>query len=653
MNWQKWIVFLIACLTCASVWADEYYWSMGRKRHLTLQTDLVLVRITRPHGLNSSPASQNADSEAFPAEYAHLADSCRLLRNNSSISSVVPAGDSQVLPVYTDRDGRYVFPTGELIVKARNGSPEKHIDSLLQVYSLTVLRRDYPLPGMMLCAIPYNAYTGIFQTANRLHENPDIEWAYPNFIQPFYRRGTVNDPLFTTQWHLTNDGHLAGATAGADAKVADAWDSTMGTGCVRICIYDDSVQKDHEDLAANYVAGLNLEDLGSDPSPRIFSGPNAEMHGTACAGVAVSRGNNGIGCSGAAPLCSLMGIRWGAADSAQTAFGFYWARTNGADIISCSWGTYMDSALYDAIHDAALNGRVGKGCVILFAAGNDDAPIPVWDPSRHPDVICVVASNCKDQRASYSSYGSAASIASPSDDMSKGLLGITTTDDTGINGYSPDNYCHADNDTGFGGTSSATPLAAGVAALCLSVETNLTRENVKALLQETADKIDTVNYPYANGWSQYLGYGRINADRAVLTAPGYTNTPIERKITFTGAKGKINEGKGRIKAKLSQIEPPPAGFYETALVRLNGTIIAQFGKGGWKWNSKGTKGKNKTVTGDMLKLGGKPGKYYTLFKASHLMLAPLSQDVIFELVLETESQGTITLHLDPNGRFSQ
>jgi subtilisin family serine protease len=560
-----------------------------------------------------------------------------------------------MLSVYTDAYGNMVIPRNELIVRFIPDIQPEAVESLAGKYSLGSIRTDYPLPDSALIHVQPDEPGKIFRLARELYLEPAVLWAVPNFISPINRRSIVNDPLFGFQWHLTNDGHLATAVPGADARVAEAWVTTMGTGSVRICVFDDSVEKDHEDLTGNFVSGLNLDDWGSDPSPRVFTGMDAEVHGTACAGVAAARGNNGIGCSGAAPYCSLMGIRWGTADEAGMAAGFYWARTNGADIISCSWGTYMTDVLFDAIRDAARNGREGKGCVVLFAAGNSDAPISVWDPSRHPDVICVAASNCRDQRASYSSYGSAVSIAAPSDDMDKGLLGITTTDDTGVYGYSTDNYCHAANSTGFGGTSSSTPLAAGVAALCLSVNSNLTTANIKALLQETADKIDSGNYPYSDGWNQYLGYGRINAAAAVLTAPGYTNTPPVKKLTFTGAKGRIKLAKKKFKAKLNQVEPPPASFNGTAVVSLNGQPIAIFDGtvSRWAWNKKGTKGKNRNPAGDLFKTGGKPGKYYVIIKTANLQLSSIDPNPALRVDLETEGQGEITLHLDSKGKFKQ
>ncbi len=531
------IIFSFALIISNLIIADDYYWSCGQKRHLSLQSDYVLIQ-TGKTSKNTVQALENlqANEKEFPKEYRQLSSKWSLLKVDAK-QLRNEENNQQILPVYKDVRGKLVLPTRDIVVRLKGKMDVKTIEKLAQKHGISVKKINYPLPGTAMFTIPVSATENILKISNAIHEEKQTKWAHPDILPPFYKRATVNDPLFPLQWHLTNDGHLATSVAGADAKVADAWDITMGDSGIRICVYDDSVEKDHEDLSANFVSGLNLEDMGPDPSPRIFTGEDAENHGTACSGVAVARGNNSVGVSGAAPYCSLMGIRWGNAPASADAAAFYWARTNGADVISCSWGSEMETVLYDAINDAAVNGRNGLGCVILFAAGNSDASIGANDPARHPDVICVVASNCKDQRASYSSYGSTASIAAPSNDDS--MLRITTTDDTGANGYSSDNYCRATDDTGFGGTSSSTPLAAGIAALCLSVNPNLTREDVKLLLQETADKIDNSNYPYSAGWNQYLGYGRINALRAVQMASGYTNSAFVTPATAFYASGNV------------------------------------------------------------------------------------------------------------------
>jgi subtilisin-like proprotein convertase family protein len=173
----------------------------------------------------------------------------------------------------------------------------------------------------------------------------------------------------------------------------------------------------------------------------------------------------------------------------------------------------------------ATQGRGGRGCVILFAAGNEDRPLDgtkdgqrsVQGFALHPDVIAVAASNSLDQRSDYSNFGAALAICAPT----SGAPGrrIVTTDRLGVLGYDTSDYTQS-----FGGTSSATPLAAGLAGLILSVNPNLTAREVKQIMMETADEIDAASAGYVGGHSEKLGHGRIHAGAAVRRALGVDET---------------------------------------------------------------------------------------------------------------------------------
>ncbi|MCK5851411.1 S8 family serine peptidase [bacterium] len=650
-------LFLVSLLIAGLINADDYYWSLGHKIQITKQENLAVVRNTGRSTINADNSltiameNVNAKAQKWPKEFNRANGKYQLIDVDFDLLKGQKIQEQYILPVFKDNTGELVLPTENIIIGIQKDKSKSEVEKLTEKYGLKLKSFDSPMPGMAVLTVPTDKSDEIIELANKLKIDSETRWAHPDFIVPHYKRAIVNDPLFNIQWHLTNDGSLPNTIAGADAKVAGAWNTTMGTSSVRVCVYDDSVEKDHEDLAPNFVAGLDLDTMGPDPSPKVLEGPNAEIHGTACSGVAVARGNNGIGVSGAAPYCSLMGIRWGTVSSSDTA-GFFWARTNGADVISCSWGTQMNDALYEAIRDAAINGRNGLGIPIFFAAGNDNKLISSTDPAQHPNVICVTASNAQDGRANYSSYGSSASIAAPSN--SSGMPGITTTDYMGNKGYSSDNYCRATDDTGFGGTSSATPLAAGIAALCISVETNLTYLNVKALLQESADKISSNNYPYVGGWNQYFGYGRINAMRAVVMAPGYTNTPSAHNFEMTAHKGKINLPKNKFKAKLRH-DFNLNSITNAVTITLDNVIIAQFtGGGAWKWNKKQTRGKNKNAGKDLIKfIAGKKGGNTVMIKLKNVSGATLKNQMILKIQFNGGPSGMAVLTPDAKGKIKQ
>jgi len=147
-------------------------------------------------------------------------------------------------------------------------------------------------------------------------------------------------------------------------------------------------------------------------------------------------------------------------------------------------------------------------------------------PARYPECIATGASTNFDYRSDYSQYDSTLDIVAPSNG---GSLGITTTDIAGSGGYSSGDYTST-----FGGTSSATPLAAGVAALLLSQNPDLTADDVQNILQETADKVG--NIAYSGGRNDYYGYGRVNADAALATRISITVDPLAWSI------GAVNMG---------------------------------------------------------------------------------------------------------------
>ena len=152
-------------------------------------------------------------------------------------------------------------------------------------------------------------------------------------------------------------------------------------------------------------------------------------------------------------------------------------------------------------------------------SGVPDVIFDVSYPARYPEAIAVGASSNFDCRSDYSQFGPELDFVAPS---SGGTLGIVTTDRSGAAGYDPGNYTPASAPACFGGTSSATPLAAGVAGLILSHYPNQTQSAVRQHLRNTADKIGPE--PYVGGRNDKYGFGRINAFEALLAEPLFTLT---------------------------------------------------------------------------------------------------------------------------------
>jgi len=150
-------------------------------------------------------------------------------------------------------------------------------------------------------------------------------------------------------------------------------------------------------------------------------------------------------------------------------------------------------------------------------------------PASYQYSIAVGASNNLDIQSSYSQYGDELDFVAPSNG---GTLSITTTDRTGSVGYSAGNY------TGdFGGTSSATPLAAGIAALMISKDPNLTAMEVRILMRRSCDIIGPDPYDDYTGWNMYYGYGRVNAYNSIVALDGQHPAMFKEEDFSSGLPG--------------------------------------------------------------------------------------------------------------------
>jgi subtilisin family serine protease len=422
-----------------------------------------------------------------------------------------------------------ILYTENLFVKFADDKNRDQCLEVLREAGLTVKQELPYATNAFFVAAPEGTGQRVFDIANELLQREDVEYCHPELVRPLGRR-----TVFPQQWHLkstTINGHWVSASANVEA----AHTITEGEGTT-IAVIDTGTDIDHEEFSSRGKVVAPRDTTANDADPR----PNGrnENHGTACAGVACADGR--FGASGVAPRAKLMPIRMMSQLGSQAeANAFYWAAKNGADVISCSWGP-RDGAWWDpndpvhntevplpdstrlALNYAVTNGRDGKGCVVFFAAGNGNESVENDGYASYERVLAVAASNDRSLRSVYSDFGDAIFCAFPSNDVEfpeEGrpaplTPGIWTTDRMGSAGYSADNYTNS-----FGGTSSACPGAAGVAALVLSRNPSLNWREVKTALRRSCDRIDLDSGKYdENGHSPSYGYGRLNAEKAVRPA---------------------------------------------------------------------------------------------------------------------------------------
>jgi subtilisin family serine protease len=439
-----------------------------------------------------------------------------------------------------EQSGEPIVYTENLFVKFIDTVDREVCRAVIREAGLTIKEEISYATNAFFVAAVEGSGEQIFQTALSLLERDDVEYCHPEIV----RKRSLRQ-IAAQQWHLKTT-TVNGTAVSASANVDMAHQVTEGQG-ITIAIIDDGFDIDHMEFSSSgkLVAPKDATHDSSDPRPKDPG--YTEDHGTACAGVACADGK--FGASGVAPKAKLMPIRLASGlGSQQEANAFRWAADNGADVISCSWGP-QDGQWFDlsdslhrqqvplpastklAIEYATTQGRGGKGCVVLFAAGNGNESVDNDGYASYERVIAVAACNDRGQRSVYSDYGNAVWCAFPSSDFGHApfshpeplTTGIWTTDRTGALGYNRGSFTDGDT-TGnytnsFGGTSSACPGAAGVAALVLAVNPNLRWQEVKEIFRQSCDKIDPSGGQYdANGWSKYYGYGRLNASTAIAVA---------------------------------------------------------------------------------------------------------------------------------------
>jgi len=538
----------------------------GKTIHLEVDPALVAVRARRGRSLREGPvpppeAALLDEMEtvlSFPQAgvevYRQSEQSTRSTEEVRRELHESPATRFAGRVLVDEKSREPVLYTENLFVKF---AEDKHRDRCLEVLRETGLTIKQELPyatNAFFVAAPEGTGQRVFDIAEELLRRDDVEYCQPELVRRLAERS-----IFPQQWHLkstTIDGQLINASANVEAAHA----ISEGEG-VTIAIIDTGTDIDHDEFSSEGKLVAPRDTTANDADPR--PGGRGENHGTACAGVACADGT--FGASGVAPRAKLMPIRMISQLGSQAeANAFYWAAENGADVISCSWGP-ADGTWWDpndpvhttevplpdstrlALDYAVTNGRDGKGCLVFFAAGNGNEGVEYDGYASYERVLAVAACNDQSARSVYSDYGDAVFCAFPSNDFefpeedhpAPLTPGIWTTDRTGRAGYSDDDYTNS-----FGGTSSACPGAAGVAALVLSCNPSLNWDEVRDVLRRSCDRIDPEDDEYdEEGHSPHYGYGRLDAEKAARSVGGQTRRVHGRRVHGRRVHGRRVHGR--------------------------------------------------------------------------------------------------------------
>ena len=396
------------------------------------------------------------------------------------------------------------------------------------------------------------------------------------------------DTLYSYQWHLNNTGQDAGSdtggTPGNDINVAAAWEAFAGKRSILVGVVDTGVEATHPDLTFNLdlTKSYRYSDGSNDPSPdsaQLADTPYEAAHGTACAGLIAAQGWNGLGVRGVAPFTKVAGYN---VFSTGYESDFLDALGRSVDVSSNSWGYGSEALVSDptmvSVFEAGVQeGRGGKGTVYVFAAGNDRSTCVDVDGNvtscssgntysignannadilNNPYVITVAAVDADGHYASYSNYGANILVAAPGGEYGYYYPAIVTTDLTGlVYGFESTGFANVyrlgrlfdvpGNENGdytnyMNGTSSATPIVGGVAALMFSANPSLTYRDVRYILATTAVKNDPSNGDWTlNGAGYHInpnyGFGMVDATAAVAKAEGFTSLGTEKVSSVASA----------------------------------------------------------------------------------------------------------------------
>ncbi len=395
-----------------------------------------------------------------------------------------------------------------------------------------------PIPFTDAYIIRTDSPATALRVAMELQSQKSVRYAHPDLILPLdVRSAPTGEPYFSSQWNLSNQGQRGG-TPGVDMGIESAWAVTRGSPSTIVAVLDVGFEQNHRDLTEAWfinpreipankkdddgngliddVSGWNF----STNSNKLIYG-SAPQHGTATAGIVGAR-VNGIGITGVCPECVVLPVVVsGRVSEDASAIGY--AQAMGATVLSNSWGYALESPQTDIVSEAlarvARQGRGGRGTPILFAmrnSGVNDCRATFPDISAHPDVIAVSSIDHNDVKVPNSAFGPCLALLGPSSTSS--VNGIPATDRPGEAGYNKDgqgNFEELDFHNGFWGTSAATPNVAGLFALLLSHEPELTREQALSRVKASAIKAnpEAAQYSPSTGHSLHYGYGRAHAGR--------------------------------------------------------------------------------------------------------------------------------------------
>ena len=476
---------------------DDGYLPGGRRKFLfreSLRAGTYYVKVSSFDERSDGPYTVYATAITEPG--STIADAQELTLGDAAGGIIDPAGDEDYFSLTLDETtyvmiggvSQVIDISGELLDSNNLRAP---IDSIH-------FGDSFVFQGRLDAGTYYLKVAGREGTETGPYTVRAIrEGGYTHFINlcsNISRSSGINDPLYGCQWHLNNDDQFRNS-AGQDIRVEEVWPTYTGDG-INVAVVDDGMHYSHEDLTDNVLTSFN-HNYNPDQTD-IYN--YFEDHGTAVAGLIAAK-DNSLGMRGVAPDAKIYGYNYLVEQSDANEADAMSLNAETTAISNNSWGPgdsgrpERATELWEAaVKNGVTTGYSGKGVFYVWAAGNgaeadDHSNLDEYANFYAVTAVCAVGHD--DKRSSYSEPGSNLWVCGPSSSERVGQPRIATTDNG--NRYRGS----------FGGTSAATPIVSGVAALVREANNTLTWRDVKLILAAFARKNDPDNTNWEQGTLKY------------------------------------------------------------------------------------------------------------------------------------------------------
>ncbi|MDY6347675.1 MAG: S8 family peptidase [Bacteroidales bacterium] len=513
---KKIILFLMVAVSGASAFSQSagsrYYYHKGERRNLQISTQHLFIHadvsitdtgtLRRTFNIDGRMIYEDSNTVCFRARIPH-GNYTNTLRQIKRMPFVVAAE-----PVVGDT--LFIDVMRRFYVKLNSQD-----DSLLLQYEAS--RTGAEVVGKVPhCGNWYalqtsrNSTENSIELSNRLFETGFFANVDPGFVLKFEQTSAsycVSDGAFDEQWGMES------------IKACKAWKITTGDTSVRVAVIDGGIDTSHVEFDS--LRTVFSHDILTDSSPaRVYAkhvsrdiNPTNQgfdlYHGIHVGGI-IFANHNRDSVAGIAPNTSAIDISYSFPENLygreKLAAAINLAVENRARVINNSWrSSYIPSDYGCALMEEAIDSAINRDCVVVFASGNANNSIlnEVFYPARYRPEILAVGAVTFDNPYNASCYGKELDISAPGEDVKS-----------------------AHNNNGYiisTGTSMAAAHVSGVAALMLSVNPGISSQEVRDIIEQTAQKITGENYyeepDHNNGlWTDRVGYGVVDAHRSVLKA---------------------------------------------------------------------------------------------------------------------------------------